>query len=268
MPDMLKKYSTIFRFMTMRALYYRTELFVWSLIETLPFAILILFLVSVFAQKPEINGYDLPKLIQYYLLALIITSLTDFHFEDVRAREIREGKIDFYLARPFSYIEEILLRTFNSKIIFLVFLLPVVSIIYFLSSLHYGVAPIHFFSLNFLIFCGLILAAATISIFLSLWIVMATFWLEGSNGLTHFRMIGITLFSGAMIPIKLMPNWLQQIVNWLPLKYLYAIPIEVIQGTYQISPHDMLILAGTITAMLFITKIFWKNALIQYCSVN
>jgi len=71
-----------------------------------------------------------------------------------------------------------------------------------------------------------------------------------------------------MLPLAFMPEWLQKIVNVLPLKYLHAVPIGVIQQTYNFQTRDMISLILTLSVFGILTIWLWRQAIRQYSSVG
>jgi len=43
-------------------------------------------------------------------------------------------------------------------------------------------------------------------------------------------MMAELLLSGRLVPLKLMPNWAESLANWLPFKWTFYFPIEVLVG--------------------------------------
>ena len=266
-----------------QVLEYRTELILWFFLDLLPIGVLIFIWQAIFAHQSELNGFTLTATIQYYFLVFLISTITDVHFETWRCREIRDGKIDFYLVKPFSYLNQIFFRELSSRIvtsaIFLSLFLCFALLfdfaqskfsIFLFPNLNFQVLSLSFsLTLSQIILVTLLLLSGFLLHFLiSLWIVLATFWFEGSQGLEHFKWISVTLFSGSMLPLAFMPEWLQKIVNVLPLKYLHAVPIGVIQQTYNFQTRDMISLILTLSIFGILTIWLWRQAIRQYSSVG
>ncbi len=254
--------------MLIRTLYYRLELLIWALLDSLPFIVLFGVMAKIFAGQDQVQGYTTANIIQYYLIVFLIQTLSDVHFEGWRCQEIREGRIDFYLARPFAYINDIIWKSMSSKCTYFLISFPIYAVLYFSFASLYQVPLLPIMSSGFLFFLFLLIVAYSLNIMVGLWIVMGTFWLEGSNGLEHFKWIAISLFSGAMIPVALMPGWLKSIVEILPFKYLYAVPIGVLQHTYTFTKYDGVYLTVLTCFMLWFTFLFWKKSIFQYSSAN
>lgn len=252
--------------MFIRTLQFRAEVVVYSFLDVLPYFVHFFVWKAIFEQVDAINGFSLTQIINYYLLVIIIERLSATHFEGWRSEEIRMGKIDYFLTRPFSYISELYSKEVSSKLISIVFSIPVILIFFIANILIYNIDQSYITLSNILIFLVLMLLAHTIQFFIALWIVLITFWMEGSSGLEHFKWIVLTLFSGAMIPMEFMPNWLQNISNILPFKYVFAVPISILQNKYSLRITDYIYLATLLLCMTLFSKFLWAKAKLKYCS--
>ena len=70
----------------------------------------------------------------------------------------------------------------------------------------------------------------TISYFIELIIGILTFYTTSSWGLQCFKQAITSFFSGALIPIELMPIWLQNITNVMPFKSMVYFPVSLFLG--------------------------------------
>src|SRR5680860_1069207 len=105
---MLRKYYLIFKYMFIRTLQFRAEIMIYSFLDIIPFLVLFFLWSAVYSGQEVINSYSFSDIIQYYILVIFIQRFTATHFEEWRSQEIRMGKIDYFLTRPFSYINEII----------------------------------------------------------------------------------------------------------------------------------------------------------------
>lgn len=252
--------------MFIRTLQFRAEVIVYSLLDVLPYFVLFFVWKAIFEQVDTINDFSLAQIINYYLLVIVIERLSATHFEGWRSEEIRMGKIDYFLTRPFSYISELYSKEVSSKLISIIFSFPIISAFFIANIFIYNIDQSYITLTNVFIFIVLMLLAHTIQFFIGLWIVLITFWMEGSSGLEHFKWIVLTLFSGAMIPIEFMPNWLQNISNILPFKYVFAVPISILQNKYSLTVIDLTYLTSLFLGMTLFSKILWSRAKLKYCS--
>lgn len=236
------------------------------MLDTLPVLILLLVWISIFREQTAINGYSLADILQYYLLAQIIQGISSVHFEKRRIEQIREGKIDFYLIRPLGYLWEIFLDNVGGKIFYWLTSTTMAIGIYLLFNHFLTIAPLLLTFQSIAQFLFLLASSYLIAFFLGALIVMLGFWFEYAEGAEHFKWVIVTIFSGWMIPLELMPTWLNKLATNLPFKYLYAIPIGVLQGRYELTITDLSYITLFITALYLTTKITWAYAKHQYTS--
>lgn len=239
---------------------------IWLLLDLLPFVVILFVWQSLFQGASTLKGYTLGQIVGYYLFVILIEALTEVHFEEWRCREIRDGKIDHYLLKPQSYLSQLFWREVSGKLFYLTMFVP-----WFVGLLWGGS---QFYQLDFnidptrmLLVATLLLAAFILNYSISSWVVLGTFWLEGSQGLEHFKWLIIAIFSGTMLPVTFMPPLLQQVISFLPFKYLYAVPIGLLQGTYQLKSWDIWYVSWCLIVCLTITQLLWRSAQHRYSSV-
>lgn len=254
--------------MFIRTLQFRAEVVVYSFLDVLPYFVLFFVWRALFITTGSINGFTLSQIINYYLFVIIIERLSATHFETWRTEEIRNGKIDYFLTRPFSYISEIYSKEVSSKLISIIFSIPIISLFIIVNTKIYNIDQSFITLQNVGIFLLFMLIAHTIQFFIALWIVLLGFWFEGSSGLEHFKWIILTLFSGAMIPIPFMPHWLQAITAVLPFRYVFAVPIGILQNQYHLTIFDSIYVGLLLVTMAVVSKFLWTKAKYKYCSAG
>lgn len=254
--------------MFIRTLQFRAEVVIYSLLDVLPYFVLFFVWKAIYSQVDVVNNFTLAQIINYYLLVIVVERLSSTHFEGWRSQQIIMGKIDYFLTRPFSYISEIYSKEIGSKMISVIFSFPIIAIFFAANIVIYNIDQSYITMSNLLIFLALMVVAHTIQFFIALWIVLLTFWIEGSSGLEHFKWIVLTLFSGAMIPLEFMPQWLQNISNILPFKYVFSVPISVLQNKYTLTTKDFVYLLTLLIFMAIFTNKLWDKAKLKYCSAG
>jgi len=247
---------------------YRSEVVLWFFLDLLPIVVLMFVWVSVYQGTEQISGYNLSQILQYYFLVMIVNAVTSHHFEQYRVKQIREGKIDFYLTRPLTYLSELAWSAFGGKIFYI---MVSVALAGFSALVLQAFFPISFPALNLvagLQLLALLIGGYLIEYFIALSIVLLGFWFENAEGLEHFKWIGVTLFSGQLIPISFMPEWMRSITLALPLKFVSALPIGVAQGTVSIFAVDWLYMVSFILVLWLSTFLLWRSARFKYSSAG
>lgn len=256
------------RIASIQSLQYRSELLIWIWLTVANTLILLIAWGSIFAASPAIRGYSLASIVQYYLIIMFIDMATAVHFESWRVQEVREGRIDLYLSKPVGYPLQILLQDLGGKLFWLTLAIPTLTVTFLV--LHHFIPDIAFTltPASLISFLPLLLFGFCLEFCAALATVFAGFWIEGADGLQHFKWMVFSLFSGFLVPVPLMPGWLRAIVEFLPFKYLYAVPAGVLQGTTALTLRDgvtlLAVAAGAIAAVYWL----WGKARAQYASAG
>lgn len=262
------KHLSFIRFKFILSLQFRTEIIVWMILDLLPFLVILFTWAAIYQNTDTLNGLTLPQMLSYYLIASFIQGVSGTHFERWRAEEIRLGKIDFFLIRPFSYLKEVFLSDIAGKLFYLCLFTPLYAL-FFILVMGLFELPMGQVKLFLLVqFLALLVLAYLVEFFIALLIVLLSFWFEGSEGLEHFKWISITLFSGALVPVEFMPAWLKKIVEFLPIQLLYRVPIEILQGRRELSISISLYATGFLLCLMLLSYFTWRKAVRRYASAG
>lgn len=250
------------------SLAYRAEFFIWVVLDSLPIVVMLFVWSAIFRAGGELNSYRVGDIILYYLLVTTVERIITAHFSHWRVEEIRRGRIDFFLLRPFGYLTEIITAHIGGKLMGYIFYIPILA-------LAFGVAY-HLVDLPTLQITPAVLAAVVLLLFfgfifeimLSLVVVLIGFWLEEAAGLEHFKWISVSLFSGSIMPLVFLPTWLQNAAAVLPFRFLFSVPVEIILGRYWLVTSDLLSMAITLVIGGSGIWLLWRGAMRQYTSVG
>lgn len=174
-------------------------------------------------------GTSLQSLISYFILA---TALTVILIENNSvlldtAQDVRTGRIANHLSRPYSYMISVLARSVGRTLFSLLFIvLPMIII----STALYG------FTLpvsvpNFFLF--LFTALTSFFIFFSIYFIagLSSFWVMDIHGAVPLILDTTSrVFSGALIPLWLFPEWLGAIAKYLPVRFGFDLPLSIYIG--------------------------------------
>lgn len=262
----MPRYLIYIQLWFIKALEYRAELSVWVLLTLLNTLVLLAIWISVFTGVDSLRGYQLSQLLQYFVLATIINGVTASHFEHWRAQEIKEGKIDHYLTKPLAYPLQVLLADIGNRLFYMSLIIPTTILIALLVSWGQPLTALDWRPVAVLSFLFLLLVGYLIEFSFALAAVFLTFWFESAEGLEHFKWITITVFSGFMIPVEFMPVWLRQVVEILPFKYMYAVPIQILQQKRSLNGWDLLYLGVLLVVISAGLRWLWQKTVTKYVS--
>lgn len=264
----MDKYLVLFQKAFIKSIEYRSEILVWLILDITPTLILLVIWTNIYQGKIEIAGYNLSQILQYYMIGILFRGLTASHFENWRVEQIRLGKIDFFLTRPLPYLMEIFIVHLAGKLYYALITIFVYALMWMMIN---NFMPLGFPDLTLVkvvLFTLLIVASFFIEFFFGLITVLLGFWFEGSDGLEHFKWILVSLFSGWLIPISMSPNWLQKIILSLPFKYMYAVPIDILQDKYYFKVIDIVYICVLLFILLITSLGIWQKAKLKYASAG
>ena len=99
---------------------------------------------------------------------------------------------------------------------------------------------------------------------------MLNFWTTRGAAVFDLYMASELLLSGRLVPLKLMPEWVQTLANFLPFKWTFGFPIESLVGN--LSTRDLLLglcaQALWIGIGLVLFKVAWSSAIKRFVSVG
>ena len=166
---------------------------------------------------------------------------------------VKRGEIINVFLKPLGFRTYYLLYAFGDVIFTLIFMgLPIILITLFSSSL---------------VTCGNVLLFI-FTLILSYGIAFNLFYLVGLISFVMTNIWGIFLtfdlvnlfLSGALLPIKFMPEWLIMITKILPFRYVVDFPISVwLTGKADI--YELLVQILWFILLTIITKVVYKRAI-------
>lgn len=264
----MHKYLVLLEKAFIKSIEYRSEIFIWLILDIVPTLILLIIWSSIYQGQGVIADYNLSQILQYYMIGIIFRSFTASHFENWRVEQIRTGKIDYFLTRPLPYIMEIFLVFLGGKLFYMLVTSLVYSLLWIIVNLFLPLGFPELGILNLSFFFYLMVISFLAEFFMGLITVILGFWFEGSDGLEHFKWILVSVFSGWLIPISMSPDWLRKIILILPIKYLYAAPIGIIQNKYSMTLFDFFYSISFVLLLAVTSMSLWQKAKLRYASAG
>lgn len=243
-------------------LQYRIDLFLWTLTE----AAVPLIALAIWYTIARTGSFVLSPIetVTYFVLiiftSIITTAWNGFFF----AREILTGEITPYLARPLSIVWKHLANNIVEKAIKLLIPVPILLIVFWLFP--------HFFSPNIYILShiGFYLVSMLLGLAIAFVFDMAlgaiAFWLEDALEIRRFKDLLYEIGAGILIPFAAMPALAVSFFNFLPFRYILAVPIEILMGQIE-GTRLVLYLSLQLAWLLGLTLLFaflWRAGLKRY----
>lgn len=213
----------------------------------------------------EVGGYTAGTFAAYYIVWTLVRNMnivfTPFGWEE----RIREGQLSAHLVRPIHPIHYDLGSFAGWKVVVLVLWLPIAAILaaIFRPTIDPSVAQV-------LVFAVAIWGAYLIrSMFL--WLLgLICFWTTKVTAIFEAYFAAELLLSGRLLPVSLMPGWVQSVAAWLPFESTFGFPITALVGP--ITGRELAI--GLVRQVLWIAvgaglvALVWRRAVQRYTAVS
>lgn len=204
------------------------SIWVWMelFVNIIAVIIFVAFWEAVYASTPTINGLTLDQTLNYILLAQLfrhVAGVTNVIYDF--GAGLREGQIAAALLRPLDYQAAMYVQNLSQLGIDLILNIPLGLFIWLVYGLDLPSDPI-----VWLAFIITLLLGHAVMFFFD-WIIGCTaFYSTEIWGMSVVRYSVAMFFSGALIPLNMMPEWLRTIATILPFSQAVYLPVSILSG--------------------------------------
>jgi len=237
----VRNYLMFFRIGIKNATYYKISL----VLEVLFTFFVIVFLFYFWKTLGESGvSFVNSKFIFYILLAFAIGNTLSLQWSFIQIIKSDGGTsvkdLTYLLIRklsPLSYDVKERSWSFVTFLLMLVFLFGFNAIVGFYNVGYWKLIPFGFF---------IVITYFLVS-YLSLIVSYFAFWFDEAWAFGYATFMILSFTSGSMLPIYIMPNWLQTLLQAMPFQYLAYIPTQIIVENFTIMEY----------AKMYAVGIFW-----------
>ena len=253
----MKPYLAVLRLRLLNGMQYRAAALAGVATQFFWGFIYIMIFQAFYAQTNTNQPISLEELVTYLWLQQSFLAFIMLWFRDNELFDlITTGNIAYELCRPigiYEYWYSKLLATRLSSALLRCF--PILLIAFFLPPAYRMTLPPNI--QTFILFCLALLLGLLVLVAISMFIYISVFiTLSPMGSLLVFGVLG-EFFAGMVIPIPLMPGWLQQIVYLLPFHLTADFPFRVYSGHIPSGEamQGIVIQLVWLTALVFFGKI-------------
>lgn len=181
---------------------------------------------AIYNEQNMFFGITYEQIITYIILSRILYQLFSWGANAEISKTIKDGNISIELLKPVNY--QSMQYAFRIGIFILDVVLlgvPLLIISIFSFGMLYPTSALHF-----LLFCVSIFLAMTVAFLIEYIAATITFYTVSSWGIQCLKQALIAFFSGALIPLQMLPSWLQKITDLLPFKSMIYFPVSIYLG--------------------------------------
>ena len=217
------------------------------------------------AQGGSIGGYTAGSFAAYYIVWTLVRNINIVFTPYGWETRIQRGELSAMLLRPLHPIHYDLAFFAGSKVVVIVMWLPIAVLLTLLFHPTFNITP-----LGIIVFFFAIWGAYLIRSML-LWLLgMVTFWTTRVSAIYELYFALELLLSGRLVPLSLMPSWVQSIANFLPFQWTFGFPIEAPIG--QLSTQQLFLGLGMqvfwIVATFLLVLLVWHFGIRHFSSVG
>lgn len=261
----LTAYAAVARSQIRTITHFRPNLIAWIVYSPLQLGTLYLLWTIVYGHTPSLGGLSFSAMMQYYVvvhfLRKVIEPVQTVNYEVWS--EINQGKLDIYLARPINFGLFTLARSFGVPFVELCIGIPLLIACSLLMRLPLQSDPgvLAAFALS-------VLGGYGILFLIQFAIGTLTFWMERIFGIRDVIFSVFMLFSGQLLPVSLLPGWVQQASHLMPFQWIYYVPARI-YASPRVDAEVAALLAqqaGWLIALSLGASLLWARGINRYAS--
>jgi ABC-2 type transport system permease protein len=216
-------------------------------------------------QGGSVGGYTVGALAAYYIVWTLVRNINIVFTPWGWEWRIREGRLSAQLLRPLFPIVEDLGFFLGWKPVVVLLWLPIAA---FLSIVFKP--ELHPSPLAIVVFPFSLLGAYLIRSLNQSSLGLVTFWTTRVGPIFELYVAVELLLSGRLVPLSLMPDWVQRLADVLPFRWTFGFPIEALVGNLSTAQ----LLGGLVMQLFWIlvgavlVRVVWHFAIRRYSAVS
>ena len=222
---------------------------------------------SIANNQGSINGLTANDFVTYYLTLLIVDQITSNITLHIFAYKIQDGTLAGELIRPIHpMLTNTLVNNIAFKVLILFGFLPVWLVLNLLfrpdfSSVTWTGVALAIPAMIMGFFIAFLITAA---------VTCLAFWTTRVYSIHEFYFALFLLFSGQFVPLKLMPDFIQNLARFLPFQFSLYYPIQLILGNLtQPEIVEGFIVAGIwLVAGIVVFQWAWREGVKRFSAVG
>ncbi|MDF2522315.1 MAG: ABC-type uncharacterized transport system, permease component [Clostridia bacterium] len=224
----MKKYYEIGKISLKNQMAYRFNVYIGSLMPFIRVFLAYYLWRTLFAGKDVMGGMTFSMMLTYYIICAFLQRLdqsNDLVWE--LAGDIREGRFSKYLVKPVSPLGHFMSISLGKTSYILFITLVTVLIIAFIFDKNF-VPPV--ISINLILAAIIAFMGLIFMILINYLTALLAFKFTDITGWHLLKGNVIEFLSGALMPLSLLPLWIQDIMRLSPFYYIQYLPASLYLG--------------------------------------
>jgi ABC-2 type transport system permease protein len=217
------------------------------------------------AQGGAVGGYTPGDFAAYYIVWTLVRNMNIVFTPYGWEWRIQQGRLSAELLRPLHPIHNDVAYFAGWKVVVIVLWLPLAAFLAWIFN-----PTLNPTWLQGLVFFVAIWGAYLIRTMLLSLLGMITFWTTRVSAIYELFFAAELILSGRLVPMSLMPTWVQQVAGYLPFEWTFYFPINALVG--KMSVQDLLFGLGMqllwILVGVFFVNVVWHFGIRRYSAVG
>jgi len=216
-------------------------------------------------QGGSVGGFTPGQFAAYFIVWTLVRNMNIVFTPYGWEWRIRQGELNGMLLRPIHPVTWDIGYFAGWKVVVIVLWLPIALALSLLFQPEFSFGP-----LEVAVFMLAIWGAYLIRTMLYWTLGMVSFWTTRVGPVFELIFMAELLLSGRLVPLALLPDWAQEVANYLPFKWTFGFPIETLVGN--LSQAELL--GGLAVQLLWIVagaialRLVWRVAVKHYSAVG
>jgi ABC-2 type transport system permease protein len=264
--SMADLYLTTMRLAVQQQFQYRTANYFWMLgMIAEPVIYLVVWTTIADQQGGSVQGLSAGYFAAYYIVWTLVRNMNIVFGAPFWEERIREGELNKDLLRPVLPLHYDIAFFAGWKVVVIVLWIPLAIGLSLVFDPILDPRPA-----EIAVFAVAIWGAYLLRTMFQEALGMLCFWTTRGAAIFDLWMTTELLLSGRLVPLPLMPDWVQEISRFLPFQWAFFFPIEALVG--DLSNEELLrgLGARLIWTLigLAIFRVAWKHAIKRYSAVG
>lgn len=217
------------------------------------------------AQGGEVGGYTAGQFAAYYIVWTLVRNMNIVFTPYGWEWRIQRGQLSSALLRPIHPLHSDVAFFAGWKFVVIVLWLPLAAILALIFKPTLSPTWIEVVVFFFAIWGAYLLRTMLLSL-----LGMITFWTTRVSALYELFFALELILSGRLVPMSLMPQWVQQVSDFLPFKWAFQYPIEALVG--HLPAQELFSGLGMqalwISVGIFFVGIIWRMGIKRFSAVG
>jgi len=217
------------------------------------------------SQGGAVGGYTAAAFTAYFIVWTLVRAMNLALTPYVWDWRIQRGRLSEFLVQPAHPFNRDLGWFAGTKFLWIVLWIPVAAVLTLTFRPELSPTLFQVFSFAVVIWSGFVVR------FLILYVMgMITFWTTRASAIFEIVIAAELLLSGRLVPLSVMPEWVENLAGYLPFKWTFQYPIEVLIG--RLSDGEIVFgfaMQAMWIAILGVALVLvWKRAVRRYAAVG